>query len=175
VWFTVDGSASSGADAQVSPVSPPPVQLPAEHAWVPAHITHALPDAPHALFDVPLRHTSPWQQPVGQVEALHVAMHEVPLHTCDALHVEHCEPEVPHAPDVVPGMHTLPWQQPVGHVDALHAKPHWPLLHVWLLLHALHAPPPVPHALDAVPGRHTLPLQQPLGHVVALQVDVGVH
>lgn len=88
-WFTDDGSASSGADAQVSPVKPPPVQLPDEQLCVPPHTTHALPDAPHALFDVPPMQVSPMQHPVGHVEALHVAMHEVPLHTCDAVHVEH--------------------------------------------------------------------------------------
>jgi hypothetical protein len=100
------------------------VQLPAEHVCVPAQVTQAVPPVPHALFAVPPTHVSPWQQPLGQVDALQVAMHCVPLQTCALVHVAHCAPEVPHAPEVVPGMHTLPWQHPVGHVEALHAKTH---------------------------------------------------
>lgn len=108
VWFTDEGSDSSGADAHVSPTRPPPLQLPKEQVCAPEHMTHALPLAPHAEFEVPLMHVSPWQQPLGHVDALQVAMHDVPLQTCEPLHVAHALPLVPHAPDVVPGMHTLP-------------------------------------------------------------------
>ncbi len=161
--------------SQPSPGRPPLVQLPLLHDWLPAHTTHAAPPLPHAEAAVPPTHTSPWQQPVGQVVALHVAAHSVPLHAWLPLHVAHALPPAPHAAPAVPAWHTLPWQHPVGQVVALHAKAHWPAVQAWFVEHAPHAFPPAPHAAVEVPGWHTLPWQHPPGHVVALQVDGVTH
>jgi hypothetical protein len=106
-WFTLAGNVSSGAVAHVSPVSPlPPVQLPEEHVWLFEHVVHAAPLTPHAEVDVPPRHTSPEQHPLGQVVALQVATHCVPLHTCALEHEPHVAPPLPHAAPVVPDKHT---------------------------------------------------------------------
>lgn len=137
-----------------------------------------LPLAPHALVELPGKHTLPEQQPLGHVEALHV---DVGVHCCCALHVSlpahssHATPPVPHALVEVPGMHTFPEQQPLGQVDALHDDVTFtqrPEEHVWLEVHAMQVLPALPHASPDVPDTHWFPEQQPVGQFVALQVLV---
>lgn len=174
-WFTVAGRLSSGAVSQRSPVSPPPEQLPPLQVCAPEQVLHVSPPKPHAALEVPAWHTSPWQQPEGQVVLLQVATHELPLQAWLLLQVEHVAPPEPHAPCIVPAWHTLPWQQPVGQVVELQAATHVPPLHIWLLLQEEHVLPPEPHAPSEVPAWHTLPWQQPLGQVVTLQVETETH
>jgi hypothetical protein len=64
---------------------------------------HAAPPPPHAEVEVPARQTSPWQQPPGQVVALHVGPHEVPLHAWPVPQIAQVAPPAPHAAIMVPG------------------------------------------------------------------------
>ena len=169
LWFT--GSASSGAVSQPSPVTPPPEQSPKLQVWLPAQAMHAAPPPPHAAVEVPARHTSPWQQPPGQVVALQVEPHEVPLHAWPVLQTAQVAPPVPHAAIIVPAWHTLPWQQPPGQLFALQAETHEVPLQL-PVPQAAHVLPPRPHAAVLLPGWQTLPWQQPLGQVESSQMKV---
>jgi hypothetical protein len=87
----------------------PPVQVsPVAHAW------HTTPPAPQAAVVLPGAHVAPWQQPVGQLEALH-PLHAPLLQVWPVGHMAHMPPAAPHALGFVPGWHVLPWQHPVGH------------------------------------------------------------
>ena len=151
----------------------PPLQTwPAPQAGTMPH--RQGPVASHAADMVPGWHTLPWQQPPGQVVALHADAHDVPLQAA-APQDAHAPPPVPHAALVLPGWQTLPWQQPLGHVAASQMKVHWPPTHESAPAQALQVLPPLPHAPFDVPAWHTPPWQHPEGHVDGLQVEPPVH
>jgi hypothetical protein len=172
---TVKGNESTVAVSQRSPVTPPPEHAPLLQVCAPEQVVQALPPLPHAEVEVPLWHTSPWQQPPGQVFALHVATHEVPLHTVFVPQLAQVAPPVPQAVAVVPDWHTLPWQHPSGQVLALQAATHCVPLQLSPEAQAAHVAPPVPQTEVVLPGWHTLPAQQPEGQVMALQVEPPAH
>lgn len=81
-------------------------QLRPSQVWLPEQLEHCAPPVPHAEVEVPLKHTSPAQQPEGQVVALQVEppTQLPPVHAWPPLHVEHCAPPRPHAEVEVPDM-----------------------------------------------------------------------
>jgi hypothetical protein len=83
------------------------------------------PPLPHAFPAVPATHTPPWQQPLGQVAALHEThcwfTHFLPV----AVQSSH-ETPLPQAVSDAPPWHTPSLQHPDAQVVALHAVHAWP-------------------------------------------------
>ncbi len=91
---------------------PPHVPQSTPHFWLPGHVEHAVPPAPHAVWEVPLSHVEPLQQPVHDV-----ASH---LHT-PARHRSPC----PHVPRVQTPSHPLLWPQALPAHELVHGpEPH---------------------------------------------------
>jgi len=88
---------------------------------------HATPFEPQAWFEVPGWQTLFWQQPEGQLAAVHT--HDPLLHSLPAGQVMQAAPEGPRAAFVLPDLHV--WvaasQQPVEQRAAVH--PHEPFWH----------------------------------------------
>lgn len=172
----MNGSVTVGALLQASPFCVPVEQLPLLQLWPLLHAAQALPLVPQVLVLLPLTHVEPWQQPEGQVLALQLETHAVPLHTWPAPHAPHWLPPLPHALVDVPARHTVPLQQPDGHVVALQVgATHWPATQLKPEPHDTQLLPLPPHAMPVLPARHTLPSQQPVGQVVALQEPPLTH
>jgi len=147
----------------------PPLQVSnAPHFW------HAIPAIPQAARSVPGLHTSPSQQPVGQVLQSQPLAHLPAKHLVPLAHCWHGEPFWPQVASRKPGLQKSPSQQPVQEVVV---QVHFPLTHPWLDPHTAQAAPPVPQAGEVLPGTQLPRLSQhPVAQVVALHwVEVASH
>lgn len=77
-------------------------------------LRQAMPPVPHAVSELPPRHTPPWQQPLGQLAGPHASSHAWRVQV--VLHIEHATPPRPQALASVPGTQKPSWQQPLAHV-----------------------------------------------------------
>ncbi len=113
---------------QLGATQAPPVQASPDGQTV-----HALPPVPHAIVLVPVsQKPSESQQPLGQLEALHVVpMHAPPVQVSPVGHGRQALPPVPHAVLLVPdSQFPRESQHPFGQVDALQVVPtHAPPVH----------------------------------------------
>jgi hypothetical protein len=143
-----------------------------------AHVTHASPELPHAVGEVPVRHPPALQQPAHVVAPQPGASQRPPpngsnAHDCPLVaQFEHVLPPVPHAESAVPGTHVPFSQQPrqpgaqavVTHCWRFGSHDIWTC---WQLMHAL---PKLPQSDVTFPGWHVpVSSQQPSGHVPSLQ------
>jgi hypothetical protein len=171
-------------DSQVLPLQQPevhvceqPVQTLFTQVLPRPHEPHALPLDPQAVSWLPGKHTLLWQQPPGQLVALHtqepptqaspvpqaafVPHLQVPpehVSVLAALHTLHDPPPVPQV-EVAFALQTLPEQQPFAQEVA--SQTHAPPTHRCPLVHA--APPPQEQPPAVQPSAMVvLQLEQPL-------------
>jgi hypothetical protein len=161
-----------------------PLHAPAEQVSPGGHSRHAAAPVPHAAATVPGSHFPKLsQQPVGQVEALHVApWHPPALQVSPGGHGVHALPPLPQEAVLAPDSQIPSSQHPVGHVvesqpggphawnDGLHTRP--------FSEQSLQLVPPLPQTVSALPATHTSPpaalgAQQPW-HVLGPQPDCGL-
>jgi hypothetical protein len=187
--------ATDGA-SQVFPEQHPVVHVCAQPSQVlfthgpPLHATQVAPPKPHAVATLPCWQAPFWQQPDGQLAALHT--HAPPTHASPTPHGEappHAQAPPTHASEVVVsqtthsappvpqvasegGPHVAPLQHPLGHEVA--SQTHFPF---WQCCPAPHAaaPPqvhvPVVHPSDTV-GSH---VTQPPPIAPQALIDIGAH
>jgi hypothetical protein len=151
-----------------------PTHVPLVHvtvAPVPAvgQTTQVRPPVPQALVVLPGWQVLFWQQPFGQLAAVHT--HEPFLHSWPTGQLMQATPPVPQALFAVPCRHWPFSQQPFGQVAAVHT--HSPFWQSVPLGQATQATPSVPQALFAFPCRHWPLSQQPFGQLVGVQILGG--
>jgi hypothetical protein len=155
------------------------LHIPALQLSPDGHAVHAAPPLPHAPRVVPdSQKPSASQQPIGQLEALHVVpMHAPPVQESPGGHGRHALPPTPHADVLVPDSQ-IPRlsQQPFGQLVALQVVPwHDPALQESPEGHTAQALPPLPHAVVLVPDSQApAASQHPVGHVITLH-GLGWH
>jgi hypothetical protein len=126
---------------------------------------------------VPLTQVLPWQQPPGQLAALHPSTHAPAWQTLPpAEQLVHAAPFRPQAVLPSPGLtHTSPTQQPAqlpGPQAGRASQRRVAALHWVLFGQVEQLLPPPPHAVLSMPGKQVLPWQQPPRQFCALQVGV---